>query len=130
MASRDDITKQAAKRRIAAQERRKAAEAGKGPWPLPDERTPEQRAEVEAYELATKWLQETWGTQPAPHCPYCKNNVWSVGVPTRLATVPIYQPGQGGTLPALFPVMCTNCGNTVMVSAVLPGIVPPSGDEA
>jgi hypothetical protein len=128
MASRDNIANEAAKRRIAAQQRREGAEAGEMPWPEPDQRTSEQQAEVEAYELARKWLEEKWGTQPTPECPYCKNNVWSVGVPTQLATVPIYSPAGRGVLPALFPVMCTNCGHTAMVNAILPGIVPAPGE--
>jgi DNA-directed RNA polymerase subunit RPC12/RpoP len=141
MTSRDNLANEAAKRRAAAQERREAAEAGEAPWPDdPTKRTPQEQAKVEAYELAVEWLREKWinrsDDEDAPRCPYCNNNVWSVGVPTRLLASPIYDAETiGGAfaadlLPSVFPVMCTNCGHTVFVSAVLPGIVPPPGDPS
>lgn len=116
----DDIIRRAAERRQAAAQHRDEIVAGtKAPWPPAGERTPQQQAEVEAYEVGVAWLKGKWGDEPK--CPYCGNNEWSVGVPTHLTTRPRTMPTTFGSLPAVFPVMCTNCGQTVFVSAILAG---------
>jgi hypothetical protein len=66
-----------------------------------------------------EWLQEKWGDD-APECPYCSTALWYVSAPVVFPTVV----PDGGTLFPVFPVVCTNCGHTTLVSAVKSGIVP------
>jgi hypothetical protein len=130
MADQEDIIRKAAERRLAVERTKQARISGESsPWPPPGKRTEQQQVEVEAYEVAVAWLKEKWGDEPG--CPYCGNNEWSVGVPTQLTTRPRMAPAPTfGSLPAVFPVMCTNCGQTTFVSAILAGIVPQPGEES
>ncbi len=61
-----------------------------------------------------RWLHEKWG--PDPPCPYCRHTYWEVGLPTQLAV------WTGGSVPPVFAVTCTNCGNTVFLDAVRAGL--------
>lgn len=65
---------------------------------------------------AIEWLSQKWGSRP---CPYCGDFAWQVGTPLeiRLADDELMSPA--------FPVMCGNCGNTVLINAVVAGLVPP-----
>jgi hypothetical protein len=130
MADEHNIARRAAERRLAAERIRDERTSGVSPWPPPGERTPDQQAEVEAYEIALAWLQEKWGTPAgAPACPYCGNHEWSVGMPVQIETRSDGAPVLSGLAP-VFPVMCTNCGQTPFVSAQLPGILPQPGEDS
>jgi hypothetical protein len=70
-------------------------------------------------ENAIAWVREKWGERP---CPYCQHLEWQVGTPLEipLASGEVMSP----TMSPTFPVMCGNCGNTVLVNAILAGLVP------
>jgi hypothetical protein len=98
------------------------------PWPPPGQRTPEQQAQVEMWERAVAWLEKRWSPGgETPACPYCGTREWSVGVPALLLSAAGGVPGGGpwGGMSPVFPVMCLHCGNTVLINAILAGIVPP-----
>jgi hypothetical protein len=69
---------------------------------------------------AIKWLIERWGTERP--CPYCSNPQWRIGTPVEFLLV------SGEATAPHFPVLCTNCGNTVLINAVHAGIVPDPAD--
>jgi predicted RNA-binding Zn-ribbon protein involved in translation (DUF1610 family) len=60
------------------------------------------------------WIREKWGEQRP--CPYCGEARWDVGPPVVL-----------GASPAV-PVVCGNCGNTLLIDAGVMGVVPEAGD--
>jgi predicted RNA-binding Zn-ribbon protein involved in translation (DUF1610 family) len=66
-----------------------------------------------------QWLQEKWVTL---RCPYCDSTAWEVGSPFVLRTTT-------AVLTPHFPVMCSNCGNTVLINAVRAGLMPEPSDE-
>src|SRR4051812_21106895 len=66
-------------------------------------------------EKAIRWLDERWG--PHAPCPYCRSESWGIGSPFELPTT------SGGALTPHFPVMCSVCGNTVFINAVLARVV-------
>lgn len=55
--------------------------------------------------VAREWLEERWGTEPAPECPYCKNRRWGVIPAEPLFDVPMYR------------VRCEECGNTILIDS-------------
>jgi hypothetical protein len=65
---------------------------------------------------AIEWLAAKWGDRHP--CPYCGTDEWTVGVPVNLLLE------SRETLPPHFTVMCTNCGNTVFINAILAGLFP------
>lgn len=69
---------------------------------------------------AIEWLQEKWGDNP---CPYCGVLGWEVSSPVAI------QLASGETVTPSFPVMCSNCGQTVFVNAVRAGLLPEPSDE-
>lgn len=72
-------------------------------------------------EAAINWVAEKW---PVPReCPYCSNTEWEVGTPLEIQTA------QDESLTPHFPVMCSNCGNTVFINAVRAGLVPEPDEE-
>lgn len=74
-------------------------------------------------ERAAAWLRDHW-TLPA-NCPVCASNKWTIGDVYEL------RPFHGGSLVVgggdpllpLFPVVCNVCGNTVLINAVVSGVV-------
>lgn len=67
-----------------------------------------------------------WLNQKAPSgflCQICGNKQWTIGDMVELRP---YEGGNltlgGGTFPAM-QVVCANCGNTLLVNAVLSGVV-------
>src|SRR4051794_9450387 len=82
--------------------------------------TPEGRADF--VQGAIAWIVEKW---PVPReCPHCHTTEWEVGTPFELRT------GGDASLTPHFPVMCSNCGNTVLINAVRAGLVPEPEEEA
>lgn len=63
---------------------------------------------------AIEWLERKWGERP---CPYCGVVDWLVGTPLEVGVE-----GDDAMSPA-FPVMCGNCGQTVLVNAVVADLV-------
>ena len=110
------VAREAAERRLKSQE-----DSSRNPVLPPDALTSSEQAQWEA---ALEWLKEKWG-EPPPECPYCRARNWSVGVPGRAPR------GEKvtGWMALSFPVVCTNCGNTVFVDAVLAGVVQEPGSE-
>jgi hypothetical protein len=76
----------------------------------------QQEHYVEQVMRGIRWLQRKWG--PQCPCPYCGNTEWAVGVPIDVFRQGNLEEGQayGRLLSAAHPVVCTNCGNTVLVS--------------
>jgi predicted RNA-binding Zn-ribbon protein involved in translation (DUF1610 family) len=63
---------------------------------------------------AIDWTQRKWG-QNHP-CPYCGNQSWEVGPPVELLTEPVVSTQRfAAKLEPLYPVSCTNCGQTTLV---------------
>jgi hypothetical protein len=110
------VAREAAERRLTSPQDR-----SRNPVLPPDTLTSE---EEQQWHTALEWLKDKWG-EPAPECPYCRAKNWSVGVPGRAPR------GERvtGWMALSFPVVCTNCGNTVFVDAVLAGVVPESESE-
>lgn len=70
-----------------------------------------------------KFLSEKWRNRP---CPVCGISAWSV----QDSTYELREFNQGnmvlgGPLIPVVPVICSNCGNTILVNAILAGVVPP-----
>lgn len=91
-----------------------------------DERVAEASEAIEnlysAYiDLAVHWLEEKWG--PDRNCPYCDTAAWSVSRPFNLLLE------SRETLAPHFSVLCTNCGHTVLVNAVLAGLFGDPAEE-
>jgi hypothetical protein len=67
-------------------------------------------------------LTEKWGVNS--QCPMCKGQEFSVG--DRAYQLTEYHQGNlvmGGPVVPLVPIVCTNCGNTLLVNAILSGVV-------
>lgn len=84
------------------------------------------------------WLIEKWGKgnpQGIPRCEKCNHPqmTWSVG--QDIITALIFANGSvnvGGTLYPVISIMCSNCGNTHYVNAIISGIIdanPGKGDS-
>lgn len=65
-------------------------------------------------DAAVTWLERKWGAERP--CPYCHSVEWSVSRPFNLLLE------SREALAPHFSVVCTNCGNTVLVNAVLAGL--------
>ena len=66
-------------------------------------------------------LQEKWAGRP---CPLCGVGSWNVHDSTYQLTE--YNQGSmviGGPVIPLIPVICNNCGNTVLINALTAGIL-------
>ena len=75
-------------------------------------------------------LQTKWGARA---CPMCGQGPWKVQDSTFQLTE-YNEPGMviGGPVIPVVPVTCSNCGNTVLVNAILAEVVkpqPPSSKE-
>lgn len=71
---------------------------------------------------ALHWLNKKW--QGDKECPVCRHNQWTIGDAVELRP---YQGGSvviGGAVVPLIPVVCTNCGNTLLISAVVADALP------
>jgi hypothetical protein len=74
---------------------------------------------------AIAWLEEKWGGRA---CPYCGASDWAIGEPVQLLAAFVRY--QKGTLSPAFTVMCTNCGHTSLINALVAGLVAEPEDEA
>jgi predicted RNA-binding Zn-ribbon protein involved in translation (DUF1610 family) len=83
------------------------------------ERNETQAQKERTISAGIQWLQDKWVTL---ECPYCSSTAWEVGSPFVLRTTT-------AVLTPHFPVMCSNCGNTVLVNAVRAGLMPEPPDE-
>jgi hypothetical protein len=69
---------------------------------------------------------------PAPHCPFCGSDQWSIGPhlvqPVTLG--PAYQLQLGGFIgyPQI-AVVSTKCGHTMFINAVVAGLLPPAPEQ-
>jgi hypothetical protein len=69
------------------------------------------------------WLGSKWGAEGHP-CPYCENSSWEIG--TQLVELHPVQPDRTYGTRGIFPhvqLICTNCGNTVLLSAEKLGLL-------
>jgi hypothetical protein len=76
---------------------------------------------------AIEYLQEKWRATP---CPMCREVNWNV-LPL-IYQLPQFSPlGMvvGGSVMPVLPVVCNNCGNTVLVNAITAGFLPPATGE-
>jgi hypothetical protein len=89
----------------------------------PEERSKRQEAERERLR---HWLEEHWGTEEGKGaCPMCGTNSWTLGDAAELRA---YEEGVlhiGGRVYPVMPVVCVNCGNTVLINAILAGVLQP-----
>jgi hypothetical protein len=77
------------------------------------ELSPEQHSFLISEEA--RWLSKNWGSRP---CPYCENTSWQLGTPVELLDL------SGVPMHPSFPVMCSQCGNTVFINAIKAGLWP------
>jgi hypothetical protein len=72
------------------------------------------------------FLQTKWGGNPS--CPMCSARQWIVQ--NSAFQLMQYTPGVGlslgGPVIPVVPVICGNCGNTVLINAIMSGVVPAS----
>jgi hypothetical protein len=104
----------AARLRVEEMDQRDAAAS------LEDE-SPERAKAVDDFqdvlvEAAIEWLEIKWGDERS--CPYCGIQDWGVSVPFNLLLE------SRRTLAPHFSVSCGNCGNTVLINALLAGLFP------
>lgn len=68
----------------------------------------------------SEWIESRW---ESPHCTLCKSNAWQLG---EIGQIPEFIPGGplmiGGSIVPIVPVICTYCGNTVLLNAVVIGL--------
>lgn len=82
-----------------------------------------------------EWVVQKWGNGKAealPPCPMCKQDSISWIGPVSMYT-PISLDDRNiflnGPIMPLLPIMCSNCGNTVLVNGILAGIMSTSGER-
>jgi DNA-directed RNA polymerase subunit RPC12/RpoP len=63
------------------------------------------------------WLEQKWGPNRA--CPYCGNQEWTIGVPVEFLTEAVPPRRFARKLTPVYPVTCTNCGNTVLINPAM-----------
>jgi len=73
-------------------------------------------------------LREKWGSRP---CPMCEKGPWNVSDST-FQLMEYSQGGLhiGGPVIPIVPVTCGNCGHTILVNAIVSGVVSPSPPAA
>lgn len=67
------------------------------------------------------WLEERWGDY---HCSVCNASSWQVE--THSYQLMEYREGQlvvGGRVIPVIPLTCANCGNTILLNAIMCGAV-------
>ncbi len=78
-------------------------------------------------EKTIQWLVQKWGDRP---CPMCGEMSWQVD--TRIYQLMEFAKGNfvvGGPVIPLIPVTCKNCGNTVLLNALVCGAVKNDDKE-
>jgi len=82
----------------------------------------EKKANVEK---VIQHLNQKWGSRP---CPMCGSNSWNVS--DKIYELREFQEGHlvigNGPIFPVIPVSCNNCGNSVMVNALLSGAIDRS----
>lgn len=65
-------------------------------------------------------LKEKWGSRP---CPMCNVNKWNVSgdIYDLRKHADANSIVVGGPVVPVFPITCTNCGNTILINAVAAG---------
>ncbi len=72
------------------------------------------------------YLEEKWRGRP---CPMCQSGAWSIQ--DSCFQLMAYHSGSfviGGPVIPLIPIICNNCSNTVLINAILSGVIKP-GEE-
>jgi hypothetical protein len=73
-------------------------------------------------------LQKKWGNRA---CPMCQVAQWNVEPqPYQLMQFHAGSLVVGGPIVPVFPVTCTNCGNTLLVNAIVSGAIAAEGQES
>lgn len=86
------------------------------------ELTPEQ------HEKLISHINEKW--KPPFECACCKANSWSIG--KQVFQIAEFFSGGlrvGGPVLPLAAVTCENCGNTVLINALLAGVIAPAEEH-
>jgi len=74
---------------------------------------------------AIEHLQRKWANRP---CPMCGIATWSVQDSTyQLIEFTQGALRVGGPVVPVIPVVCQNCGNTILVNAIVAGVLASSG---
>jgi len=74
-----------------------------------------------------KWLRSKW---PNPVCPICTANNWQIAA---IGEIRDFSGGGlvvGGALIPVMPVVCNNCGYTLLFNALVAGVIEPPDAEA
>lgn len=82
---------------------------------------------IQSSEAALVFLQKKWGNKA---CPMCGTGQWAVQ--DNVYQLTEYHSGNvvlGGPIVPVIPVSCANCGNTVLVNAIIAGAVKPDGSQ-
>jgi len=77
-------------------------------------------------QIAIAHLQEKWEGKP---CPMCGVGNWNVNNSTFQLTE--FNQGNmiiGGPVVPVIPVVCNNCGNTILVNAITAGVIKPESE--
>lgn len=89
---------------------------------MAEDRTAERREQAER---AIAWVNEKWAA-PVKTCPVCLANQWQVGDVSELRR---FEGGGlvvgGGNILPTFPLVCLNCGYTMLFNAVVSGVLRP-----
>jgi predicted nucleic-acid-binding Zn-ribbon protein len=73
------------------------------------------------------FISAKWGNR---NCPMCGEGTWEVQEKTfQLSEFHHGNLAVGGPLVPVIPVTCTNCGNTVLVNAIISGAISPEADK-
>ncbi len=95
------------------------------PGSLDSEYAPRMASDDERQRQSTdliEWLDEKW-TRDDKNCPVCEHNSWSVQGAFELRGFHGGSLVAGGDLQPVVPVICTNCGYTMLFNGVLTGVV-------
>lgn len=71
------------------------------------------------FEATKNYLMEKWGNTP---CPMCKKGPWNI--PTKMFELNEFSENGliiGGSSIPLIPIFCENCGNVILVNALISG---------
>lgn len=76
-----------------------------------------------------KFLKDKWGSV---ECPLCHSNRWTVQ--NRVFELREFHRGGmvigSGPIVPVVPITCENCGNTVLVNAIIAGVVEAAKPDA
>jgi predicted nucleic-acid-binding Zn-ribbon protein len=67
------------------------------------------------------WLNKKW--QGNKNCPICSQNNWAVGSVLELREFNDGNLVVGGPITPVIPIICNNCGHTLMFNAIVSGII-------